>query len=381
MKIFSKDTLAHTALKACFTREGIIAGTHHFVDLWARDSLFATFGANVIGHENVSKKTIQTFLSYQRSDGLIPYLILRSKHTIGKYFHRPRYFLKPVPVFRSHMSFGIVPDGGLMTIIAMRSYVEHTKDRSFLKRHYMSLVRAFFWYEHRFGKGLVREWFQCEWADALLKSGNTLYTNVLYFKAASDMSWMAAYLGKQMDANRYAIFSKHIQKLINDTLWTGSFYADWKDWKRQDYFATHPNMLAIIFGLTTKKQAASILSKAKKDAWNGWTLVNSTPEYPFWRVTFLHILIGLHDYHNGFIWLQPGILYSIALFVCKKRTEAKKVLLGIEDKIISFNGAYEVYERNSSPVRRRIYTSEHPFAWSAGLFVWAQDMLMVKKSV
>lgn len=377
MKTKSKNAydIARAALEACVTESGFAAGMHHFVDLWARDSLFATFGANTSGLIADSKKTIQTFLSSQRHDGLIPYLILRSRHTIGKYFHSHSYYKKPVPHFRSHMSFGTVPDGGLMTVIAAASYMDASGDRAFLQQSYKKLHDALSWYSHRFKDGLIREWYQCEWADALLKSGNTLYTNVLYFRALRDMARIARKLKKTGDAQQFERHAEGIRRQIHGVLWNGEYFADWKDWKRQDYFATHPNMLAVIFGLATKSQAVSILAKAKKDAWNGWTLVNSVPEYPIWRVPAIHIFLGLKEYHNGFIWLQPGILYAMAQYVTGFKSDAKKTLSGIGKKIIEWNGAYEVYERNSTPVRRIIYTSEHPFAWSAGLFVWAWDIM------
>ncbi|MBI5619870.1 hypothetical protein HY950_02825, partial [Candidatus Gottesmanbacteria bacterium] len=65
--------IARAALKRCASPVGISAGAHHFVDLWARDSLFATFGAPV----DIAETTIETFLKYQRSDGLVPYRIFR----------------------------------------------------------------------------------------------------------------------------------------------------------------------------------------------------------------------------------------------------------------------------------------------------------------
>ena len=221
----------------------------------------------------------------------------------------------------------------------------------------------------------MREWFQCEWADALMKSGRTLYTNVLYFRAMGDMAWIAKKM-KRMDESRvYEAFVQKLRILLNKELWNGTFFADWKDWKRQDYFATHPNMLAIIFGLATKRQAASILNIAKKQAWNGWTLVNSVPRYPIWRVPVFHILLGMRDYHNGLLWLQPGILYAVALFVSGKSAEGRAVLSGIGKKIRASHGAHEVYEENGMPVRRLVYRSEQPFAWSSGLFVWASAIL------
>ncbi len=374
--IHSARDMARQSLLACVSDIGITAGTHHFVDLWARDSLFATFGVNVLGLPDISKKTMETFLRFQRPDGLVPYLVLRSRHTIGKYFGRHAYYETPVAHFRSHMSFGIVPDGGILVIIAAAQYAEKSGDVRFLKNQYKRLVSAFAWYEARFGNGLVREWFQCEWADALLKSGKTLYTNILYFRAATDMSSIAKRLGKLRDAARFAARAAEVRTRVVSELWTGEFFADWKDWKRQDYFATHPNMLAIIFGLATGHQAEMILHTAKTRVWNGWTAENNAPKYPFWRVPIFHTAIGMHDYHNGLLWLQPGILYAVALHTRGHIKEAKAVLTGIAEKIVSSGGAHEVYEQNGHPVRRTVYRSEHPFAWSAGLFVWASHILM-----
>jgi len=368
-------TIALSDLSSCVTPLGFTAGAHHFVDLWARDCLFAVLGANYTEMTSVSKKTIETFLRFQRADGLVPYLILRSKHTLGKYFNRHQYYDTPVAHFRSHMSAGIVPDGGLMTIIAARAYGEKSRHKRFLARHYEALVRAFMWYEGRFGRGLIREWFQCEWADALLKSGNTLYTNVLYYKAAVDLSWLAKKAGKPTDADFFTKRAGEIRTLINTHLWTGSFYADWKDWKRRDYLAVHPNMLAVIFGLADKRRAETLLKAAKSAAWNGWTMENSSPRYPVWRVPFFHTIIGMGDYHNGLIWLQPGILYALALHTTGFKKEAKSVLSGIAEKIIATGGVHEVYEQSGTPVKRLVYRSEQPFAWSSGLFIWVSHIL------
>lgn len=359
--------IAKKAINTCITESGIVAGSHHFVDLWARDSLFASFGAPT----EVAKKTIEAFLKYQRRDGLIPYLILRSRHNIGKYFGKQIYFKTPVPQFRSHLTFGTVPDGGILTIIAMRKYIESTGDISFLKKNYKTLLKAFSWYKKKFGTHLISEWFSCEWADALLKIGETLYTNVLYYKSARDLSWIAGLLKKPNDKALYEKIATRISSQIHHQFWTGQYFADWIDWKRQDYFATHPNMLAIVFGLTTKKESDAILKHAKSTVWNGRTVQNSNPRYPWWRISLLHMVIGMSDYHNGMLWLQPGILYATALQIMKKQKEARCVFKKISEKIVEYNGVYEVYEKNGKPVKRLFYQSEYPFAWSAGLYLWA----------
>src|SRR3989344_6785637 len=87
----SAESIARRDLLRCLTSEGIIAGTHHFVDLWARDGLFACLGALEVGEYTAVKTTIESFLAHQRRDGLIPYRVLRSRSTIGKYLGKPAY--------------------------------------------------------------------------------------------------------------------------------------------------------------------------------------------------------------------------------------------------------------------------------------------------
>lgn len=370
--------LSIKALHACDTSIGFVAGTHHFVDLWARDSLFATFGAD----RKQSKKTIETFLQYQRADGLVPYLILRSCQTIQKFFGYHTYHKILTPNYRSNQSGGIVPDGGLMAIIAMREYVEQTKDIKYLRNNFSSLERAIVWYWKQYRIDLIREWFLCEWADAVLKVGNTLYTNVLYWRALGDMAWMAKKLGKSKDARAYTIWQKKIEKLVQEKFWNGIFFADWIDYARHDYIATHANMMAIAWGLASKNQAQSILAYAKQYCWNGWTLESNYPKYEWWRIPLWHHAIGMADYHNrGCLWLQPGIWYAVALSKSGRKQEARTVLNAISVKIVESGDVYEVFEKNGKPIHRLFYTSEGPFAWTAGLYLWASEVIWKKKII
>ncbi len=337
MSYLQAQYFARRALDQCVRREGIIAGNHHFVDLWARDSLFATFGADV----QSAQRTIKTFLRYQRRDGLIPYRIFRRGGML-------------VPNFRSLQSGGLVPDGGLMTMIA----TGQLRDKTFLYKHALQIQKSIGWYRRTYGHGLIAEWFQCEWADAVLKVGKTLYTNVLYWTATRDV---------------------HIKQKINDTFWNSDYFADWADWKRQDFFASHPNMLAIVFDLATKDQSKKILAYAKKHCWNGWALQENYPAYPWWRIPIQNYLAGMGDYHNrGVIWLQPTILYAVALKKTGKIKEARDVFGKISEKIVEHRGVYEIYEKNGKPVRRLFYQAEHPFAWSSGLYLWAQQQIFGK---
>jgi hypothetical protein len=152
----------------------------------------------------------------------------------------------------------------------------------------------------------------------------------------------------------------------------GSYFVDFIDWKKQQYITSHQNFLAIIFGIATKNESDSILNFAKSHCMNSFTLHNVYPSYPFWRTPLPQLLGGIPQYHNrGILWLQPGITFALALHTSGKNAEAKKFLENVSKHILKYKRVYEVYELDGSPVNRTVYKSEGPFAWSAGLFLWA----------
>lgn len=283
---------------------------------------------------------------------------------------------EPIPNFRSHQSGGMVMDGGLLMVIAFCEYMKHTDDMPFLRMHYPSLIRAMQWYTRRFDQNLISEWFLCEWADAVLKVGKTLYTNVLYVKALQDMSQLAGIMKQMKDRHYFLHYSRNIQKSFVHTFWNGTYLSDWYDYKRQDYFASHANFLAILYNLVDQKQALSIVDYTNMYCSLDFTMETNYPLYPLWRIGPLQLMVGMGDYHNrGCLWLQPGITYAISLWNVGRKQEAKIYLAKIARQIIKHKGVYEVYEKDGSPVRRIFYVSEHPFAWSSGLYLWAYYIL------
>ncbi len=376
-KIQKAYDISIRSLQSCYSDYGILAGAHHFTDLWARDSLFAVFGALDIGDTETAKTTIDMFLRHEDHEGRVPYLISRSPLSIGKYLHgKASHYIHPKPNFRSHLSGGFVPDGGLMTIIAAAQYYVKTHDTMYLKDRYKQLMRIMKWYITNFDDECISEWFACEWADATLKIGIVLYTNILYWKALKDMSLLAASLHQISDSKRYCCRSARIREIIYRSFWNGKYFIDWIDYKKQDYFASHPNMLAVHFGLVNRNEAHMILDTAGKFCQNHFTLEENYPRYPWYRIPLFHHCIGMGDYHNrGCLWLQPGILFAINLYKVGRKDEAIKFFHTISSKIVEYDGVFEVYEKDGSPVKRSFYQAEQPFAWSAGLYLFAYHIL------
>lgn len=186
------------------------------------------------------------------------------------------------------------------------------------------------------------------------------------------MIYLSNKIGKKDEFLNYSERSDTIYKKFHAEFWNGAYFVDFIDWKKQQYFASHQNFLAIIFGIATTKESLSILQIAKTHCLNTFTLHNVYPSYPFWRIPLPQILGGIPQYHNrGVLWLQPGITYAVALHRIGKRKEAKQLMEQIAKQIIKYKAVYEVYELDGSAVNRPLYKSEGPFAWSAGIFIWA----------
>ncbi|MCR4329640.1 MAG: GH116 family glycosyl hydrolase [Candidatus Roizmanbacteria bacterium] len=374
-------SIASRSLRACVTPQGIIAGTHHFVDLWARDSLFAVWGALEIGEYSAVRNTIDAFLHTQRSDGLIAHRILRARVSPLRYFGVISYYKNPVANFRSYQSGGLVLDGGLLTIIAVARYVRATNDIRYVKNRYNSLFHAIEWHLKRFKGDVLSEWYLCEWMDAVYKRGSTLYTNTLYAKALHDMSYLAQTVGKKRDAYIFEGKANFIEKKLNLLFWNGTYYVDWisRFQKKHAFFNSHANMLAVNFKIATPVQAKSICTYALHKCVVDFTLESSTPRYPWWRIPPYNHIAGIGDYHNGLRWLQPGIHYALALYTLGEARRAQRMMRVIAEHINHYDGVYEVYEKSGEPVRRLLYKAEEPFAWSAGLFLYATGVIMKSK--
>ena len=212
-----------------------------------------------------------------------------------------------------------------------------------------------------------------EWNDTANKFGNLLYTNIIYWRALDRFNLLLKKL-KRKDKS-LVDKQKNVGQAIKNRLWNGEHFADWNDYKRHDYFYPFGNFLAIAWGFTTKKESDSIIKFADKVKIR-FTLETNYPKYPFWRVDLFQHLIGMGDYQNmSTLWWQPVTAYIVALNKLGKKKEAIKQLELMSEQVLEHKGIYECYDRQGKPMNRLMYKSEHPFAWSSGLFIWAVKSL------
>ena len=354
--------IASDSLRTCYLENGIIAGPHHFTDYWARDSFFAAFGSLAIGDTEIVDSLVSLFFSYQRPDGLIPYRIMRGPVSIKKYSGKPKLFKNPQPTYKLRGFGQIILDGTTLSIL----FATLLKRKDLIPQIKMALALLNSHEKH----GLLWDGPMGEWNDSVWKWGNLLYSNIIYWYVYDRLAtWTEDFdpTWSKSLKEKYSLLSHNLR----ERLWNGKYFADWHDYKRQDYLYPFGNCLAIAWGLTTNKETESILSECF-DINCDFTLETNSPKYPWWRVDLFQRLAGMADYQNhGVLWWQPITTYLLALKHAGHQKQANEVANKIAQKILRDEDIYECYERDGSPVRRPLYSSEHPFAWASGLILWA----------
>jgi hypothetical protein len=367
--------IAQDSLNSCLTPLGYSAGNHHFVDIWARDAFFASLG-DLTGNGCLS--TLKTFKSFQRNDGLIPYRVRRSSLNLMKYFGNPTMLKQPIADFRSFQSGRTVYDGGILYILIFSLRVLESGNSEEVLYFANSISKAFRYYKNRFGNGLIKEGFQSEWVDQVLKSGNVLYTNVIYLAALKNLIEVVKRFPdefKEIDIEVLKTTYESLLDELNRKLWNGKYFSDFYNFKRQDYLASFPNLLAIIFGIARPNQTESILESVEKYNVKELGVTSNYPKYPWYLIPIQNYVLGLRDYHNGLFWLQPWLAYIYVLKQIGKVESARKEMeklsgIILRDKVVSEN-----YDISWVPTSRRMYKSEAPFAWNSGMILWVLKML------
>jgi len=356
-------------LRACYEERGIVAGRHHFTDYWGRDGFFAALGSLATGDQEIVENMVRLFFEHQRKDGLLPYRLLRGPVTIGKYFGKPKFYDQPRPTYRLRGLGPEVLDGATLGLLLLAELGLIGWKNA--EEYSSQAALAFEFLTSKEKHGLLWDGVMAEWNDTAWKWGNLLYSNVIYWRALSQWS---AYLKKtkQPGWKKFEKKQQQVAQTLRDRLWNGEFFADWHDYQRQDYFYPFGNCLAVAWGLTNQSETESILANCEPVKIR-FTLETNYPKYPWWRIDLFNHLVGMGDYQNqSTLWWFPGTAYLEALVAVGRRQQADKQVKIMAEEVIA-HGIYECYERNGQPLKRSIYRSEKPFAWSAGLILHALE--------
>ncbi len=360
------------------------AGYRNFRESWARDFGFATFGLLALEQFDTVKDTLEAFYWHQTKDGQLP-VKLYSLNVVTRFFHSmlgreqpTRTLLKPKYI-SAHGADSF--DGQAMLVIAALTYAQQAEDMSFLHRHWEQLNLAMRWIKdngQNTDNALLRQGAYADWADSVARRGSVLYTNVVYWKALSEMALAAASIDKTDEAVVYIAKAEALSRAIQEEFWRpdpGYFITS----RSLEQLSSAGNLLAIAWGLASPDQAESIL-KVMEEAQMALPVPTRVayPSYPSSQIAIENILGGLGNYHTEAAWLWIGAWHVIALTNSGHLDQAQEMMKCICDVIVRDRQVNEVHGPDGQPLNSVWYKSESPLTWNAGMLIYAYNVLETK---
>ncbi len=367
-------------LRACYNPDGIVAGRLHFNAYWARDGFWALLGALALRDYDQALAQLNTFMKYQTPSGRVPVRV----EFVGHHLHGYNTLrTRPKAVGRAGGIFADPIDPTALFIIAAWEYVVRSGDVSFCGRFDPVMERAVGWLmlQDRDGDGIIESHFLGDWMDSVMKRGQVFNLNVIYYVGLRAYEALKRAGGDPTGADRMARAADRVYERLQAVFWNGEYFTDWVRGHRRGAFSTDGNVLAIFFDVATPEQCRRILEHIRARGLDGQTPIRTCdPVYPWWQVFPIYYLAGIPDYHRTLIWPWQGTLHAVNKHRLGDRAGALHDLSQIGAWYVHWNGVNEIYSQNGQPVSRRFYYAEVPFAWNAGLYVYAVHALGLAES-
>jgi len=375
--------IAKQDLRSCYTEQGIKTGSREVY--WSWDSFFASFGSLAIGDFEIVKKNLELYLDHRDLEGNIPKRIANPLYAL-KYIGLPisEAAASQKPTYSSPYYTGKSISQNPLLIITMLMYCKVTGDKPFLADNLEKMERIFALLDrYSYKSGLLRESLGGGWAESVLKRGAIAYTNMCYAESLRSMSEICEILDKQTRSKYYADKYFKVKKVINSYLWDssrGGFYSDWMGLRRHHYFNADGNLLSILWDIADTEKTTCIMKNLDRLLHrSSLPLPLTFDNYSFLRIFIANRLGGMKDYHAGFSWLWLGAIAALVKYRLRQKDEAISILEKISMRIIQDNNVGEIYH-NGRPVNLPFYKSERPWAWSAGLFIYACSTIGIKNN-
>jgi len=363
-------------LRGCYNPTGIVAGRLHFNAYWARDGFWALFGALALGDYDQAKVHLDTFIRYQLPSGKLPVRIEFAGHALGVGgYHTWR--THPKALYRAASIFVNPLDPAALFIIAARAYFQATKDLAFCARFEPVMDRAIRWLmsQDRDGDGIIESGYLADWMDSILKKDKLFNVNVIYYEGLRACEQLKKILGEDAAARYFQTAADRVYERLNTDFWNGEHFIDWIHASRRGGFSADGNVLAMFFRIATERQSEQILEYITGRGLDADTPLRTChPVYPLSQIFPLYFLVGLPDYHRTLIWPWLGTLNAVNKHRLGHQ-EAVTDLARIGQWYLRENAVHEVYDHHGTPVARRFYHAEVPFAWNAGLYIYAVHAL------
>jgi glycogen debranching enzyme len=368
------------------SKEILHAGYRNFSESWARDFGFAAYGLLTLKQYNPVKETLEAFFYHQTSEGQLP-VKLHSMDVVTRFLHsffgreQPNELMLKPKYISGHGAPSL--DGQALLVIAALAYTQETGNTGFLEHHWAELTAAMQWLE-KYRKEtdedpLLYQGAFADWADSIARHGRVLYTNVVYWKALSEMAIAATRLNLQQEAVDYFVRAENVLRAINRHFW------------REDlgYFVTSDeliqlssdgNLLAIAWGLAKHEQAQRILRVMERAKMAEPVPTRVTyPSYPRHLIALENLLGGMANYHTDASWLWIGAWHVIALAKTGHMKEAQDLVTRILQVVVQDRQVNEVHAPNGKPLSSMWYTPEAPLTWNAGMILYACHIFESKR--
>jgi glycogen debranching enzyme len=360
------------------SKEVVHAGYRNFSESWARDFGFAAYGLLTLKQYNPVKETLEAFFWHQTPEGQLP-VKLHSVGVVTRFLHsffereQPNEVLLKPKYLSGHGAPSL--DGQALLIIAALAYTQETGNISFLENHWDALRMAMRWLEN-YRKApeedpLLHQGAFADWADSIARRGRILYTNIVYWKALSEMAIAATRLNLKQEAVSYFVQAETVLRAINRHFWRNDLgYFVTSDELTQ--LSSDGNLLAIAWGLTKREQAESILTVMENAKMAEPVPTRVTyPSYPRQLIALENLLGGMASYHTNASWLWIGAWHIIALVRAGHMEEAQKLVARMLAVIVRDRQVHEVHAPNGAPLSSMWYTPEAPLTWNAGMVIYA----------
>lgn len=368
------------------SKEILHAGYRNFSESWARDFGFAAFGLLTLKQYNPIKETLEAFFYHQTSAGQLP-VKLHSVDVVTRFLHsffereQPNELMLKPKYISGHGAPSL--DGQALLVIAALAYTQETGNTSFLEAYWDKLKAAMRWLE-TYRKlasedPLLYQGAFADWADSIARHGRVLYTNVVYWKALSEMAIAATQLNLQQEAVTYFVQAENVLRAINRYFWRADLgYFVTSDELPQ--LSSDGNLLAIAWGLARYDQAENILRVMERARMAEPVPTRVTyPSYPRHLIALENLLGGVGNYHTDASWMWIGAWHVIALVKVGQMEEAQKLVTRILKTIVRDRQVNEVHAPSGKPLSSMWYTSEAPLTWNAGMILHACHIFESKR--
>ncbi len=291
-------------------------GVGNYKSLWTRDFYYMVEYAGDLMDPDEIKASIHYLLNGQREDGCIPDRV----NTAGQPVYSPGPPGKP-------MADNALDNGPFMAMLAC-SYVNQYQDQALFRRVEIQLGRGL---DHTTVKesGLVYnnpKNPQCVYGftDIVKKTGNLLFSSLLYYKANLEMYQLCIKYecgNPAIYKTRYERVRQSINKLWNED--KGMFWAADIDCKQIDIWGS---AYAVEVGITSEKQTKRIttyLVEHYDETVMKGQIRHLTRTEGAWNNLFKPCEVG--TYQNGAYWATP-LAWMIPVYARSNPSLAKEML-------------------------------------------------------